>query len=106
MTAVYTFIAEEQATPTNPDDPWTVAEMCRTLGVSRSGFSDRAGRAPSERELIDRMLEVEIEAIWGCSGRTYGVPRVTARLRKQGFAVVEFAVNSIASQLSPVTYRL
>lgn len=33
------------------------------------------------------MLEVEIEAIWECSDRTYGVPRVTAWLRKQGFAV-------------------
>jgi hypothetical protein len=34
---VYTFIAEEQATPTNTEKPWTVAEMCRTLEVSRSG---------------------------------------------------------------------
>jgi transposase InsO family protein len=84
---MYTFIAEEQATPTNTDDPWTVAEMCRTLEVSRSGYYDWVDRAPSERELTDRMLEVEIEAIWECSGRTYGVPRVTAWLRKQGFAV-------------------
>ena len=87
MRAVYTFIAEEQATPTNVDDPWTVAEMCRTLEVSRSGYYDWVDRAPSEREVTDRRLEVEIEAIWECSGRTYGVPRVTAWLRKQGFAV-------------------
>lgn len=40
MRAVYTFIAEEQATPTNTDEPWTVAEMCRTLAVSRSGYYD------------------------------------------------------------------
>ena len=87
MRALYTFIAEEQATPTNTEDPWTVAEMCRTLEVSRSGFYDWLDRGPSKREITDRILEVEIEAIWECSGRTYGVPRVTAWLRKQGFAV-------------------
>ncbi len=87
MRAIYTFIAEEQATPTNPDAPWTVAEMCRTLEVSRSGFYDWADRVPSKRETTDRMLEIEIEAIWECSGRTYGVPRVTAWLRRQGFTV-------------------
>lgn len=87
MRALYTFIAEEQATPTNPTDPWTISEMCRTLDVSRSGYYDWVDRAPSKREITDRMLEVEIEAIWECSGRTYGVPRVTAWLRKQGFAV-------------------
>ena len=87
MRAVYTFIAEEQATPTNTEDPWSVAEMCRTLEVSRSGYYDWVDRTPSEREVTDRMLEVEIEAIWECSGRTYGVPRITAWLHKQRFAV-------------------
>ncbi len=84
MRAVYTFIAEEQAAP---DCKWSVVEMCRTLEVSRSGYYDWVDRAPSDRECTDRLLEVEIEAIWECSGRTYGVPRVTAWLRKQGFAV-------------------
>lgn len=70
MTAVYAFIAEERAIPTNCDKPWTVAEMCRTLEVSRSGYYDWVDRAPSDREVTDRMLEVEIEAIWECSGRT------------------------------------
>ena len=32
-------------------------------------------------------IEIEIEAIWECSGQTYGVPRVTAWLRRQGFTV-------------------
>ena len=32
---VYTFIAEEQA---DPACDWSIVEMCRTLGVSRSGF--------------------------------------------------------------------
>ena len=79
---VYTFIGEEKA---NPDCEWSVAEMCRVLEVSRSGFYDWESRPPSERELTDRMLRLEIEAIWECSARTYGAPRVHAWLRRQGF---------------------
>ncbi len=79
---MYTFIAEEKA---NPDCVWSVAEMCRVLAVSRSGFYDWESRPPSDREVTDRMLTVEIETIWECSGRTYGAPRVHAWLRRQGF---------------------
>ena len=83
--AIYSFIAEEQAPDSDSD--WRVAEMCRTLEVSRSGFYDWQDRAPSARELSDRELAVEIEAIWECSDRTYGAPRVHRWLAKQGFVV-------------------
>jgi transposase InsO family protein len=55
--------------------------------VSRSGFYDWQSRPPSDREVTDRQLAVEIEAIWECSARTYGAPRVHRWLRKQGFRV-------------------
>jgi transposase InsO family protein len=90
--AIYSFIAEEQA---DPRSDWSVAEMCRTLGVSRSGFYDWQDRPPSERELGDRQLAVEIEAIWECSDRTYGVPRTHRWLRKQGFRVARKRVARI-----------
>ena len=80
--AIYSFIAEEQA-----NQVWKVAEMCRVLEVSRSGFYDWQNREPSERELTDQMLAVEIEAIWECSDRSYGVPRMHRWLLKQGFEV-------------------
>jgi transposase InsO family protein len=82
--AIYSFIAEEQA---DPRSDWSVAEMCRTLEVSRSGFYDWQRRPPSDRELGDRQLAVEIEAIWECSDRTYGAPRTHRWLLKQGFRV-------------------
>lgn len=82
--AIYSFIAEEQA---DPECSWSVTEMCRVLSVSRSGFYDWESRPPSERELTDRQLAIEIEAIWECSDRTYGAPRVHRWLRKQGFHV-------------------
>jgi transposase InsO family protein len=81
---VYEFIAGEQA---EPECPWSISEMCRVLGVSRSGYHDWAGRAPSARALTDEQLAIEIEAIWECSGRTYGSPRVHRWLQRQGFRV-------------------
>ena len=84
MTAMYSFIAEEKA---GSRSVWSVSEMCRTLGVSRQGFYDWESRAPSDRELDDRMLVVEIKAVWECSAKTYGAPRVHAWLGRQGFRV-------------------
>jgi putative transposase len=84
VTAVYSFIAEEKA---NSSCPWAVAEMCRTLGVSRQGFYDWQSRPPSDHQVTDRLLAAEIEAIWECSDRTYGAPRVHRWLRRQGYRV-------------------
>ena len=82
--ALYSFIAEEKA---DPRSPWSVAEMCRVLEVSRSGFYDWESRPRCQRDLDDEVLVREIEAIWETSARTYGAPRVHAWLRRQGFAV-------------------
>ena len=71
MTAMYSFIAEEKA---NPESVWSAAEMCRVLEVSRQGFYDWEQRPPSQRQVTDRLLAVEIEAIWECSARSYGSP--------------------------------
>lgn len=84
MIAVYTFIAEERA---NPSCPWSVAELCRVLEVSRSGFYDWEVREPSERDVSDALLALEIEAIYVCSAGTYGTPRVHAWLLRQGYRV-------------------
>jgi putative transposase len=84
VTAVYSFIAEEKA---DSSCRWSLFEMCRTLGVSRQGFYDWQRRPPSDHAVTDRLLAAEIEAIWECSARTYGAPRVHAWLRRQGYRV-------------------
>jgi transposase InsO family protein len=93
--AIYSFIAEEQA---EPSCVWSVSEMCRVLGVSRSGFNAWRDRPPSQRALTDRQLAVEIEAIWVCSDGTYGAPRVHRWLAKQGFGVGRKRVARIMRQ--------
>jgi putative transposase len=92
VTAVYSFIAEEKA---DPASQWSVAEMCRTLRVSRQGFYDWESRPPSEHEVTDQLLAAEIEAIWECSARTYGAPRAHAWLRRQGYRVARKRVARI-----------
>ena len=82
--ALYSFIAEEKA---EAESPWSVAEMCRVLGVSRSGFYDWEGRGPSDRETSDELLSREMEAIYIASDSTYGVPRVHRWLARQGYRV-------------------
>lgn len=96
MIVVYTFIAEEQA---DPACEWSVTEMCRTLEVSRSGFYGWQSRPLSQRQLEDRVLAREIDAIYEASGRTYGVPRMTGWLRKQGFHVNHKRVARIMREL-------
>ncbi len=93
---MYTFIAEEQA---DPACDWSVTEMCRVLEVSRSGFYDWQTRGPSQRALDDAMLAREIELIWIASDETYGVPRMTAWLVKQGFEVNHKRVGRIMREL-------
>jgi putative transposase len=65
------------------------------LEVSRSGFYDWEARQPSQRDVTDRLLAAEIEAIWECSARTYGAPRVHAWLRRQGYRVARKRVARI-----------
>lgn len=95
MTVVYTFIAEEQA---DPECVWSITEMCEVLEVSRSGYYDWLDRPPSDRAVTDAQLAVEIEAIWECSDRTYGAPRIHRWLGRQGFRVGRKRVARIMAE--------
>lgn len=59
----------------------------RSRGVPGAGgvsvrFLRLAEPSASERQLSDRHLAAEVEAIWECSDRTYGAPRVHRWPRK------------------------
>jgi hypothetical protein len=51
------------------------------LGVSRSGYYEWLGRAPSARAVADERLSSTITAVHAASRGTYGAPRVHAELR-------------------------
>ena len=63
-----------------------VRTMCRTLGVSTSGYYAWRLRPESVREAEDRRLAVEVRAIHRESRGTYGAPRIHAELRARGVA--------------------
>ncbi len=58
--------------------------MCRTLGVSTSGYYDWRQRPESQRSQEDQRLVVEIKAIHQESRRTYGAPRIHHELQERG----------------------
>lgn len=64
---------------------FSIARQCQNLEVSRSGFYAWMGRGKSKRKLEDERLCAEIERIFEMKRHSYGSPRMTAELRKQGF---------------------
>ena len=62
----------------------SVRAMCRTLGVSHSGYYDWRGRAPSARAIADAVLTERIRQVHSASDETYGMPRVRAQLQHEG----------------------
>lgn len=73
----YPFIARHRAV-------WSVSELCRALGVSRSGFYEWHNRTPSARERVNTRLTGRIRESFEASDRTYGSPWVWRDLRAWG----------------------
>jgi transposase InsO family protein len=61
-----------------------VAVLCPLLGVSRSGYYDWRGRAPSRRQCEDAQLIEELKKAFAQSRRTYGRPRLKHALAARG----------------------
>jgi transposase InsO family protein len=66
---------------------YTVAFMCRVLGVAPSGFYAWQHRPSSKKAARDQVLAVHVRAAFKASRRRYGSPRVHAELRAQGHRV-------------------
>ena len=96
----FRFIAAEKA-------DYPVSLLCRMLGVSRSGFHAWAGRAPSERALVDARLAERIGEIHKRSRESYGARRVHLDLREEGVRVGRKRVERLmrAAELSGYVKR-
>jgi putative transposase len=73
--------------------------VCRTLGVSRSGYYAWVDRPGSERARRRQGLAVKIQAVHEQNRRVYGSPRVCQALQAQGESVCENTVASIMREL-------
>ena len=68
-------------------EEFPVTLMCKSLGVSKSGFYAWASRAESDRGKENKQLVAEIEKVHAKSRKTYGSPRVHVELQEEGFEV-------------------
>ena len=71
---------KDLATTTND----SVEALCDLFGVSASGYYDWLDRKPTMRQKADKALSEQIQEIHKSSRKTYGSPRITQTLRKQG----------------------
>lgn len=81
-----------------------VAQSCRVLGVSRSGFYEAKQRAA--KSAICKSA-VHVRAAFAASGQSYGSRRVVAALANQGVKIGRYKVRSLMrrEQLKPVWKR-
>jgi transposase InsO family protein len=82
------------------ENEFRIATMCRLLIVSRSAYyqwrSQQSGL--SERQQRREQVEEKIRAIHARSKGTYGSPRITAQLRREGTLVNEKCVAKIMEE--------
>jgi transposase InsO family protein len=74
---------------------WPVAQMCRVLGVSRSGFYAWRSRAPSVTEARREVLTEQVAQIHAEVKARYGSPRMHAELVDRGHACCENTVARV-----------
>jgi len=66
---------------------YRISTVCRTLGVSTSGYYAWLVRAPSARKQSDTILGDRVEVIHRRSRNTYGRPRIKAELKDEGVSI-------------------
>jgi len=64
-----------------------VRRICRTLGLSPSGYYAWSGRAPSARSRANEALLATMRTIYAATKQSYGRPRMHAELRDDGVLV-------------------
>jgi transposase InsO family protein len=81
-----------------------VAQTCRVLGVSRSGFYEARRRASTQNVC---KTSVHVRAAFAASHQSYGSRRVVAELSNRGIAVGRFQVRRVMREagLKPVWKR-
>ena len=77
----------------------SVSGILKKLGVSRSGYNAWKKRVPSDTSVRRAVLKEKIQKIYEESHQNYGVPKITAELRKSGEYVSEKTVGNYMRQM-------
>lgn len=83
VTEIYAFIATQT-------EEFTVADLCQTLGVSRSGYY-----AWQQRPATTDEMTPAVQLVFAQHGRRYGSRRITAELRARGCEIGRRRVRGI-----------
>jgi len=87
-------------------DEFSVAQMCRQLNVSRTGYCQWRKCEPSERCLANAALDAQVATIHQESRCSYGRPRIVRGLRDRGLQVSHERVrNSLNRQGLRAVYK-
>ena len=81
---------------------YSIAMLCRVLGVSRSGYYAWVKRPPRVTALRRDELVHQIRAVHAAVKERYGSPRMTAELNARGVAV---SVNTVAKVMKSQAIR-
>lgn len=65
-------------------EQFSIADLCRTLEVSRSGYYRWLQSPASARQVANAKLSVMIDALFEQHRHNYGSPRITQALRQKG----------------------
>jgi hypothetical protein len=68
-------------------DTFPVARMCRSIGVSRSGYCQWWTRPNSDRTIANAALGVHVASIHAQSDQSYGRLRIVKHLQNNGHVV-------------------
>ncbi|MBN9400655.1 MAG: IS3 family transposase ['Candidatus Kapabacteria' thiocyanatum] len=74
---------------------WPLKLMCSALGISRQAYHAWKSRRPSERHLRHERLRLHIRQMHEASNGSYGSPRLTHALRREGEVISRKTVERI-----------
>jgi putative transposase len=76
-------------------DRFGVEPICRVMDFAPSTYFARRKRAPSDRELRDNWLTVEIKRVYEANYRVYGARKVRRCLNREGITVARCTVERL-----------
>ena len=95
--AEYAIVPAEQA-----GDAPTIVQMCRWLGVSKSGYYEWRSRPQSAAAARRELLKIKIKALFDANDGTYGYRRMHAALVRGGEEAGEELVRQLMRELGLV----